>query len=276
MKKIALCLMYLLFVSIISFAQNTQKIALKKGQKFVQQISGNVVISQQVMGQSIDSKIDMASVNTIEVKDIKDTGYSLAYTITKLKMNMSAMGQDMNYDSDKKDNDSTMGKGMSKLLNNPKNIDIDLMGKVTNNTKDTNDTNSDGDMMTGLQNMLGNPDAFLVIPSKAKVGYSWSDSVNKDDTKSNTTYTIKELKGNDATVSVKGTMQVSQKAQTQNMEFTSNSTGSFKGDLIVDIKTGIVKQRNSSVETTGTVDIMGQQIPMTTKVSSESFVKSMQ
>jgi len=274
MKKIALCLTYLLFVSVISFAQNTEKIALKKGQKFMQQISGNVVISQQVMGQSIDSKIDMASVNTIEVKDIKDTGYSLTYTITKLKMNMSAMGQDMNYDSDKKDNDSTMGKSMSKLLNNPKNVDIDLMGKVTNTTKDTNDTISDGDMMAGLQSMLGNPDAFLVIP-KAKVGYSWSDSVNKDDTKSNTTYTIKELKGNDATVSVKGTMQVSQKAQAQNMEFTSNSTGSFNGDLIVDIKTGVVKQRNSTVETTGTVDIMGQQIPMTTKVTSESIVKSM-
>jgi len=275
MKKIALCLPVLLFVSVISFAQKTGKLALSKGQKFLQEINGNVLITQSVMGQSIESKIDMASVNTIEVKDIKDTGYSLTYTITKLKMNMSAMGQDMNYDSDKKDNDSTMGKGMSKLLNNPKKVDIDLMGKVTNAAKDTNDTNTDGDMMSGLQSMLGNPDAFLIIPSKVKVGYSWSDSVNKDDTKSNTIYTIKELKGNDATVSVKGTMQVSQKAQAQNMEFTTNSNGSFSGDLIVDTKTSVVKQRNSIVETTGTVDIMGQQIPMTTKVTSESIVKSM-
>jgi hypothetical protein len=141
--------------------------------------------------------------------------------------------------------------------------------------KDTNNTNSEGDMMTGLQSMLGSPDAFLVIPSKAKVGYNWSDSVNKEDTKSNTTYTIKELKGSDATVSVKGTMQVSQKAEAQNMEFTSNSAGSFSSDLIVDTKTNIVKQRNSTVETTGTVDIMGQQIPMTTKVTSQSIVKAM-
>ncbi|MEP6596787.1 MAG: DUF6263 family protein, partial [Ginsengibacter sp.] len=93
--------------------------------------------------------------------------------------------------------------------------------------------------------------------------------------KLNTIYTIKELKGNDAIISIKGTVQVSQKTEAQGMEFASNSTGGFTGELITDIKTGIVKQRNTTVETTGTVDVMGQQIPMTTKATTEITVKSM-
>jgi len=91
----------------------------------------------------------------------------------------------------------------------------------------------------------------------------------------NTTYTVKELKGNDVTVSVKGTVQVNQDTEVQNMKFTTHSTGAFTGELIVDRKTGVVKQRNNTVETTGTIDIMGQQIPITTKVTTETTVKSM-
>jgi len=193
------------------------------------------------------------------------------------------MGQDMSYDSDKKDNDSTIGKSMEKILNNPKNVEISKTGKVINKEEsEKKDTEADANMMTGMiDNLLNNSSGeastltFQVIPEKAKVGYSWSDSVNNDELKSNTTYTIKELKGNDATVTVKGSMQVSKKAQAQNMEFTSNSTGGFTGELVIDTKTGVVKQRNTTLETTGSVEAMGQQIPMKTKVTSEITVESM-
>ena len=282
MKKIALCVSALILL-VTSFAQSSGKIVLNKGQKFIQETSGNVLITQEMMGQSMESKIDIKSANTIEVADVKDTSYSLITTVTKMKMNMSAMGQDMSYDSDKKDNDSTIGKSMEKILNNPKNVEISKTGKVINKEEsEKKDTEADANMMTGMiDNLLNNSSGeastlmFQVIPEKAKVGYSWGDSVNNDELKSNTTYTIKELKGNDATVTVKGSMQVSKKAQAQNMEFTSNSTGGFTGELVIDTKTGVVKQRNTTLETTGSVEAMGQQIPMKTKVTSEITIESM-
>ena len=282
MKKIALCIS-ILFLLVTSFAQSSGKIVLNKGQKFIQETSSNVLITQEMMGQSMESKIDIKSANTIEVEDVNDTSYSLINTVTKMKMNMSAMGQDMSYDSDKKDNDSTIGKSMDKVLNNPKNVEISKVGRVINKEETKKkDTEGDGNMMTGmLDNLLNNSSAegstlaFQVIPSRAKVGDSWSDSVNNDNLKSNTTYTIKELKGNDATVTVKGSMQVNQKTEAQNMEVTSNSTGGFTGELIIDTKTGIVKRRNTALETTGTVEVMGQQIPMKTKVTSEIRVEGM-
>src|SRR5688572_9706634 len=136
MKKLALSIPLLFFVFAISFAQSSGKIVLIKGQKFLQETVGNVLISQEIMGQSMESKIDMKSTNTIEVKDVKDTSYSLINTITKMKMDMSAMGQNMSYDSDKKDNDSAISKSMGKVLNNPKTVDINKMGKVINKTED--------------------------------------------------------------------------------------------------------------------------------------------
>lgn len=274
MKKNSICISVLLFLTITSFAQNTAKIVLNKGQKFIQETNGDVVISQEVMGQPVESKIEIKSATTIEVKNVNDTGYSLTYTVTKMKMNMSAMGQNMAYDSDKQDNDSTISKSMDKMLNNPQNFEIDKMGKVVSKTEDENKELTGNDMMAGLQNILGVSDAFQAIPLKAKTGYNWIDSVNKEGTRSNMAYTIKDLKGNDATVSVKGTVQMSQKAEAQNMEFTNNSTGTLNGELIIDMKTGIIKQRNTTVETTGTMDIMGQQIPMATKIISETIIKN--
>jgi len=274
MKKISFCISALLLVAVSTIAQGSGKIILNKGQKFIQETSGNVVITQEVMGQAMESKIDMKSTNTIEVIDVKDTSYSLSNTITKMKMNMSAMGQDMNYDSEKEDNDSSISRGMSKVLNNPRKVDISKTGKPINSTEN-NVTDSGANAMAGLQYLMGNSDAFQTIPSKASAGYSWQDSVSKDDTKLNTTYTVKELKGNDVTVSVKGTVQVNQDTEVHDMKFTTHSTGAFTGELIVDRKTGVVKQRNNTVETTGTIDIMGQQIPITTKVATETTVKSM-
>jgi len=274
MKKNIFCISLFLLIALTSFAQGGGNVVLKKGQKFMQETSGNVLITQNMMGQSMESKIDMKVANTIEVKDVKDTSYSLSNTIIKMKMDMSAMGQDMNYDSEKQDNDSSISKGMNKVLNHPKNLDVSKTGKLISSTEDDSTSESGADIMAGLQYMLGNSDAFLLIP-KAKVGYSWSDSTNRDGTKSNTIYTIKELNGNDATVTLKGNVQSSQKTETQNMEVTNNSTGTFSGDMVIDIKTGIVKQRNTTIETTGTVEVMGQQIPMSTKVTSQTTIKSM-
>jgi hypothetical protein len=190
-----------------------------------------------------------------------------------MKMNMSAMGQDMSYDSDREDNDSMMSNSMGKMINNPQSFEISPMGKLISKS-DTTSELTNNDMMSGLQNVLGNSDAFLAMPLKAKIGYSWVDSVDKDGSRSNMTYTIKELRGNDATVSVKGAMQMSQKAEAQNVEFTNNSTGTISGELVIDAKTGIIKQRNTAIETTGTVEVMGQQIPMTTKTTSQTTLRS--
>jgi hypothetical protein len=286
MNKLSLSVQALLFFSMTAFSQSAGKIVLHKGQKFVEETSSNILVSQEAMGQSMKFSTDITATNMIEVKAVEDTGYSLTNTVTKMKLNASVMGQNLNYDSERSDNDSTIARSMDKILNKPKDVKINTMGKLSDDVKDSvlPDKISEENMMAGmLQGMIGNMDgkslgltmAFQTIPSKVSVGYNWNDSVITNEGKSNLTYTIKELKGNDAVVSVKGTTQDSRKAEIQGMEFTNNSTGIINEELTVDIKSGIVKQRNSTIENTGTIDVMGQQIPMTTKVNSVITVKSL-
>jgi hypothetical protein len=59
----------------------------------------------------------------------------------------------------------------------------------------------------------------------------------------------------------------------QGMEVTSTSTGVVNGDETVDVNTGIVKQKNTVLETKGTVHVMEQDIPVTTKITSVTTIK---
>src|SRR5438046_81300 len=89
------------FGSFASFAQ--QGINLMKGQKFAVDNKVNAVTTQKLMGQSMESNAEITTKYSIEVKDVKDSNYNLTNTFTKMKAKMSAMGNDLNFDSDKKE-----------------------------------------------------------------------------------------------------------------------------------------------------------------------------
>jgi hypothetical protein len=57
------------------------------------------------------------------------------------------------------------------------------------------------------------------------------------------------------------------------MEVVAKSSGKTKGNEIVDLSSGIVKEIKTTVESAGTVQVMGQEVPMTTKVTTSSTVK---
>jgi hypothetical protein len=282
MKKIPFLLAFT-FCYLFSISQNQGSIVLNKGQKLIVETTSNALITQEAMGQTTEIKVDVNSTNNIEVKNTRDTGYTLTNTITRMKTSMSFMGQDMNYDSEKKeDQDSEMGKNFAKVINHPSEIDINKTGKVNPRIKPAGSDSlkqgvNESDIMSGMmQNMMGTADdgsagisqAFQPIPKKVKVGYTWSDSISSENSRSNTVYTIKELKGSEALISIKGTLQLNNKAEAQGMEVTNSSSGTVTGDETVDISTGIIKHKTTTLETTGTVEAMGQEIPVTSKITS--------
>lgn len=286
MKKITgffLCI----FLNCIVFAQNDGNINLKKGDKFIIESKAVAVTSQSLMGQSMESNINTSSVYNIEVKNVKDNGYDLNNTFTKLKLDMSAMGQNINFDSDKKeDMDGEIGKSMKDILNKPMDVLMDRSGKIILDKKQ--DTASKEDMtnpaMLMAKQFISDPAeggngasfAFANIPKKPGVGYSWIDTSSSGGIKKSTTFTITQINGTDATVGISGTMNTEIKTEMQGMEITGKSSGTLKGNEIVNILTGIIKETNTTLESTGTMSVMGQEIPMTTKVISTTTVKPLQ
>jgi hypothetical protein len=275
------CLVLALLITISSKAQN--KLALNKGQKLqiTQQVKSK--ISMEMMGNSMEILSDVNMLQDVEVKEKSDSGYAVATTITKMKMATSAMGQDMNYDSEKKeDQDTEIGKVMQKKVNAVTESQINEGGTTTSVKKAAiADEEEGGDNPMGMMQSMagankdegGAAEAFMVMPSGKNVGDSWSDSTNSDGIKVNKTYTVKEVKGNESTITLKGTQSISKTIQNQGMEVNVAMETKLSGEITIDTVTGIVKQKTITVEGTGTSEVMGQSIPITTTSTTTTSVK---
>jgi hypothetical protein len=258
---------------------------LNTGQKLQIESTVKTMSTMDLMGQSMEINADVVIIRQLEVKEKKEKTYQLVSTITKMNLNSSFMGQSMSYDSDKKeDSDNEMGKMMKGQLNVPKEIELDDDGKLITVKKDTVKSAADGSnpMLAMMESMgaaqdesNGVNEAFQVLPPGAKTGDTWSDSTVADGSKIYRTYTITGIQGNDATIALSGTQAVNKTVENQGIEATVSLDSKISGEILVDKSTGVVKQRTLVVEGTGNTAAMGQEIPMTTKVTTTSVIKNL-
>lgn len=284
MKKKYLLIAGAFIVITGTFAQNNGAVTLPKGQKYAVENKVTTKSTSEMAGQSMESTADITSVYAIEVKDFKDNNYYMTNLISSLKMSMGTMGQNINFDSDKKeDMDGEMGSTVKNYINQPKDVVMDKSGNVivskqTDTAKGNDATTNQAEMML---KQIGDPEqqgygakmAFLPISKKAKEGTSWQDSTSANGVTRVTNYLIKEIKGNTATISVSGTENRDTKMEMQGMEISTKTTGKFTGEESVDINTGVILQNNTSADASGTISVMGQEIPTTIKATSVTTVK---
>lgn len=277
MKKITLFFSAAICFSATAMSQTATSLKLAKGQKYQVENKLTTTSSTEAQGQTMETKADVASVYNIEIKDKTDNIYNLSNTITNVKMNMSMMGQELAFDSDKKeDMDGQMGSALKDYINQPKDVVIDNSGKII--TKKSTDTTA----AAGLAKQLnfeatgyGAQMAFLALPSNMKVGTTWTDKTDNGGITKTTTYLVKDVSGNIATVSFTGTMATQATMEQQGMEISTKTTGKFSGEEKVDTKTGVVQSNTSTGEASGTVSAMGQDFPTTSKVTSTTTVKAL-
>ena len=276
----------MLAFSVAGIAQTSlHKLSLTKGQKLQIDNTVNSLITQEMMGQTMEIKADASTQHQVEVKDTKDASYLLSATFTKLKTNTSMMGQDMSFDSDKKDDmEGDQGKMFKDQLNVAKDVELTHYNKVINAPKkeDKKDEPAGGmmDMMKGLtggeaDESNGASAAFEVIPADAKAGSSWQDSSITAEVKTYRTYTVKEIKGNDAILSLSGKQSIKKTIEQNGMEITVNTDAKISGEETVDISTGIIKQKKVVMDSAGNASVMGQEVPLTTVTTTVTTVKSL-
>ncbi|MEO5649953.1 MAG: hypothetical protein ABIR03_08525, partial [Ginsengibacter sp.] len=103
MKKVKLFVIATICISTISFAQSNNSIHLKKGQKYAVENKISTKNSTEAQGQTMETNIEATTTFNIEVNDIVSNNYNLINTVDGVKMAMTMMGQEMNFDSDKKE-----------------------------------------------------------------------------------------------------------------------------------------------------------------------------
>lgn len=276
MKKVKLIFATIICFSTATIGQSNGSLKLTKGEKYQVDNKIETTSSTDVQGQSMESKLNITSTYNIDVKDKANTNYNLTNTITHMLIDMSMMGTEINFDSNKPDDmNGQMGSTLKDYINKPKDVVVDNSGKVI--SKNVADTSEEGiaKQLNLAATGYGAQMAFLALPHDAKVGSSWADSTNDGGISRNTTYTIKDITGNIATVSFSGTVSTATTMQQQGMEVSTKTNGKFSGEEKVDAKTGVVQSNTTNGEASGTVSAMGQDFPMTSKVTSTTTVKSL-
>lgn len=259
------------------------KLSLKPGQKFQTDNTVKTVTNMEMMGQQMEIKAEVTVNRQLDIKNKKENMYNVASTITKMTATSDMMGQSMSYDSDKKeDSASEMSKLLKDKINVPMDLEMNDEGKVTPLKKEDNKTGDASGMATmmesigaGADEALLTDDIFHATPQNVKTGDTWSDSIIGEGSKTYRDYTVKSVQGNDATVTISGKQLLDKKMQNQGMEMTLTMESKLTGEMLVDSKTGVIKQRTLTSEGTGNMEMMGQQVPMTTKVETTSATKSL-
>ena len=254
---------------------NGQNIKLINGKK----ITATTTTSMEMdMGMAGQMKMATSTTNVLNVTTTDDNSYKATNTITKVSISQEGMGQSVNFDSDKKeDRETEVGKEASKQLDKPAEISIEKnTGKVLEiNKKISPENGADKNPMADIMGDTKSAEAtaasaFLVIPAGKKIGDKWTDSTNEVGMKGIKTYELKSMIEGLAIIAVKASAKgiISKEAQGMQFDITMNSTGD--GSMLVDTKTGLVKKNDITSDVTGTLDMMGQSIPISMKMIASS------
>lgn len=276
MKKINFFLIAVVCFSTTSIGQTNTSLKLPTGKTYQVENKIETTSSTDVQGQSMESKANVTSTYKIAVKNKSGENYSLTNTLSHIAMDMSMMSQQVNFDSDKKeDMDGEIGSALKSYINQPKDLQIDKSGKII--SEDSTDTSATGiaKRLNFAQTGYGTQLAFLALPANAKVGSSWIDSSNDDGISRTTNYTIKDISGGIANISFSGEVSTDATMEQNGMEISTKTKGKVTGEEKVDVKTGIIQSSTSTGDASGTVTAMGQDFPTTAKVTSTTTVKEL-
>jgi hypothetical protein len=270
MKKTAIFIGVLLSTSIISNAQNLIKV--QNGQKTQLVTTTISTIKQNAMGQEIELKSDVSMNIDVEIK-ATTPDFNLTHTIKRIQVKSEGMGQSMSFDSDKKDDrENQIGQLLSGVL------DKSLEFHISNNGI-TGEIKLEDQSLNAAKNLLGdfdeiNDEVLLAYPKTINIGDQWINELNKDaNNKSKIEYIAKSVVNDEVVLSFKGSIKKKQNKSMQGMDATVTSSSILNGELTLNIKTGLIKNKSSEANAKGTTEIMGQTIPFTLTKSIHSSTK---
>lgn len=282
MKRIYVSLICLV-ISGLAFAQTSGKIKLANGQKIIIE---STIDMQATLTMGMELTSNSTTLNELEVKNSNAKNSIISNTLTKLKMTSNMMGQATNYDSENKaGNDEQVAKIFDDKLNKPVDVTVDNSTGLAAAEKkkekktevETEEANPMADMMKIFSDN-GSDDAvvsgaFEMMAKGKSVGDSWADTATDKDMKTIRRYTLKSILGNEAIIQSNIVLNAVNKLDFQGMEFTIKTETKTNGEIVTDISTGLVKKRTSVADITGSIPMMGQDMPISAKVTTTSIYK---
>lgn len=260
----------------------------QKGQKLVLVAQAKSVISQEIMGQSIDMNINSTVTRHFDIEDVKQNTATIEHKVKRIQFSFDAMGQIQQFDSEKEEDlKSEMGKSVQKSLKNKYTMTVDPYGSIVSVKADDDNPNKPeeintedvmGSLMAQFAEGLemprpGDASEFKILPvGEINKGFTWTDTLSSGET-GTVRYTVSDITTADILVdyNAEGTMERQQ--ESMGMATTIRLKNLTSGKIIIDRQSGLLKEKTASILGTGTVDLAGQSIPMKSKVEIGIVVK---
>ncbi|MBL0882961.1 MAG: hypothetical protein IBJ16_06400 [Chitinophagaceae bacterium] len=267
MRKILMVTMMLSGI----IAVKAQQVKLPVGKKFqiVTESKGNNITS--MMGQDME----MSNTTTIyldhELKSVGTNKFSMGMIIKRITANVAMMGQEQSIDSDDEAIRSNPALAEAfKSLGKEIEIIVDA-GKVT----------MQGEMLEALKTIPGATAegddlgrVFLLLKDDdIKEGYTWISSNSSETGTSETNNVIEKVTDKEIQVLASGTIKISSTITQNGMEIKQKTEGTVKSTRIYDRVTGLMISEVSTSDIKGNMEVMGQQMPLTSKMQTKTIVK---
>lgn len=261
--------------------KNTSKINFPKGQKLEMTAQTKAVITQEVMGQSMEINVNSTIVRSFDIEEVNNGTARIEHKIKKLQFAFDAMGQAQSFDSDKpEDMKSEIGKSLEKSIKNKYSMSVDEKGTILSVKADDDNPNAEkagGDVMS---NMMGQFAEGLQVPKMGETislkvttagqfakGQSWTDSLTGEES-GTVKYTVNNITASDVLIDYISEGVTKKKQDVGNgVEMDVNLKNNTTGIITLDKKSGLLKQRTVESEGSGSMEVMGQSIPMKSKIS---------
>lgn len=250
---------------------SAQQVKLPVGKKFqaVTEVKSNTVTS--AMGQDME----MSNTSTVyldhELKSVGEKKFSMGVVIKRITASVSMMGQEQSIDSD----DET-------IKSNPALADaFKSLGKEGIVTVDAGKVSMEGEMMDVLKNIPGAASegndmgrVFLLLKDEEiKVGHSWTSNVSSESGAVEANHVIEKVTDTEVHIQATSKIKVTSTMNQNGLEIKQQTEGSIKSTRVYDRTTGLMVSESSSGEIKGNMEVMGQQMPLTSKIETKTSVK---
>lgn len=256
-------------LTIISFltARSQNTLQGSSDEKVLLTSNRSYTMSQNIMGQEITLSSTSVIDFNVTLKRSDQGIASIAATIKHLIVNGEVMNKQVSFDSDKEgDLKDEFGSLLKGVLNRV--VEVKISG---NNFSYTNTESNQSDeiiaTLLGGKIDVGFPEEIIFESRFKNIGDSIVIVGNPSDTDNNRkiVYSLKSYSGSDATIIFTGIESVKNVKKNQGLATTTFVENKITGQMILDINSGIIKQRRIEIEGNGKTMTLNQSIPFSSK-----------
>lgn len=222
-------------------------------------------VKQNVEAAGNSSTNNLYSKYTFNVKEGAEGNSKMEVIYDVMRTEMKSMGNTIKMSSEDQTPES---QGFRDMVNKPFTMTVSPEGKVVSidgwENIDKNGAMKAEDLKQSMETSLN------IFPNKTvKVGDTWKKdaamSMQMFKMNISSTYTLTEVKGNTATITMDSEIKMGQDGNAQSNGMTMDLKGTQKGKIDVELSTGMTLSGNITQDIKGEMQAQGQKMPMSIK-----------